>query len=167
MPVHDEFQRVACQSIIVRSDRQRRKVDTSGLRESISAYGVLQPIVVNRLPDGALELVFGERRLTSCLELHLPDIPVRFLSELSQVELKLLEFEENNKRSDLHWRDMVNAVAEIHTLQHAAHTVWTMADTGRLLNYSSDWVRKLMRVYADLDSVKIATAPDINSAYNI
>src|SRR4051812_13829497 len=120
MPVSDEFLRLPCAEIIIPPDRQRRVVDTAGLRDSVANHGVLHPIIIQR----NMVLVTGERRLAASRQLGILTIPCRFIDGLSQTELQIIELEENLKRTELHWRDQVKAVGTIHTLYQQADPDW-------------------------------------------
>src|SRR5262245_20391959 len=110
----DTYERVSCQRIRVdRAKRQRTELNLDpGLRESIRMRGGYNPIIITR----DLWLVAGERRLATSIELGLPDIPVRFTDDLSEDEYRVIELEENMKRSDLIWQDRVKAIAQIHSI---------------------------------------------------
>lgn len=85
----------------------------SGLADlisSIASVGVLQPILVEELPGGALRLVSGERRLraSSWGAMHLPDNPhfaaipaVICPGPLSEEERRVWQLVENLAREDL------------------------------------------------------------------
>lgn len=67
--------------------------DLAELVESIKEVGLLQPVVVRPLPDGAYELVMGERRLRATKAAGLPTIPaiVRDTAEADLLRDALLE----------------------------------------------------------------------------
>jgi ParB family chromosome partitioning protein len=81
----------------------RRAFDPDSLREladSISAQGVIQPIVVRPVDDGRYEIIAGERRWRAAQEAGLADIPVvvRDVDERSAIAIALIE---NIQRDDL------------------------------------------------------------------
>jgi ParB/RepB/Spo0J family partition protein len=162
MELGHRFELVPCASIkVLRDDRQRQVVDTKGLKGSIKSYGLLNPIIVDR----DFILITGERRLTACKELGLENIPVRFLEDLSPTEAKILELEENIKRSDLDWRDEVRAVGQLYDIKKAENASWTYQDMVALLNLNQ--ITQYLRVYRDLDNPKISGANGLMPAYNI
>ena len=110
--VRPEFDRLAIDRIQVdRPDRQRSALDIGSLKASIARNGLINPIIVGYRPDGdGIWLIAGERRLESCRELGWSVIPVRYLAELSPIERQIIELEENIKRLDLPWQDIVRAV---------------------------------------------------------
>lgn len=131
MSISDEYKRLPLTEIVVKEGRQRTgEIKIDDLIPSIRRWGVLQPIVIER--DGTL--IFGERRFRTCEHLALPDIPVRYADELTEIERRLLEFDENAKRSDLSWQDMARAIEQIHTLHLEIDPEWnkekTAADRG-------------------------------------
>ena len=163
----DQYQRVQLNTIVVpRADRQRREIETKDLEASIRLRGVYNPIIVRRDGD-ALVLVAGERRLTACRNLGLVDIPVRFAEDLSQTEASIIELEENIKRSDLEWRDLVRAVAQIHRLYAQARDGWTMTETSEQIGLSLGAVSMYLKVHDSLADDRIAQAGTVREAYNI
>jgi ParB family chromosome partitioning protein len=81
----------------------RREFDAealTALAESISARGVLQPIVVRPLGEEGYELVAGERRLRAAMLAELETVPaiLRDTAEDSRLEIALIE---NMAREDL------------------------------------------------------------------
>lgn len=79
--------------------------DIPGLAHSIQKYGLIHPIVV----DEDLNLLAGERRLRAHKYLGLEEIEVTYRKDLNEVEKKELELEENLKRKDLEWPELVRA----------------------------------------------------------
>ncbi len=82
----------------------RTEFDEESIRElaqSISAVGLIQPLVVRKLPDGTFQLIAGERRLRALKELGWATAPayVRDVDEdINMLELALIE---NLQREDL------------------------------------------------------------------
>lgn len=172
MPITDQFRRVPLSLIVVRrDDRQRREIDTKGLIGSIKRRGVLQPIIVDELTDGTLELIAGERRLSCCRELGLPDIPIRLASTLSPIEREILELEENVKRSDLTWRETVKAVARIHELFEAKAAAsgesWTQSETAEEISIEQPTISLYLKVYSSFDDPNVERAGTVREAYNL
>ncbi|MFC0296063.1 ParB/RepB/Spo0J family partition protein [Geobacillus jurassicus] len=69
------------------------------LKQSILQHGILQPLIVRRVPGG-FEIVVGERRYRAAKEANLPSVPVvvRELTDEQMMEFALLE---NLQREDL------------------------------------------------------------------
>ena len=72
----------------------------SELAESIAQHGVLQPLVVRPLSNGAYQIVAGERRWRAARIAGLSDIPV-IIKELSDEETIEIAMIENLQREDL------------------------------------------------------------------
>lgn len=86
-----------------RSDQPRCKFDEASLQEladSISEYGVIQPITVRRLDSGYFQIIAGERRWRAARLAGLTEVPVRILEadDRRTAELALVE---NLQREDL------------------------------------------------------------------
>jgi ParB/RepB/Spo0J family partition protein len=158
------FEIVPCNSIIIdREDRQRRVIDTTDLEPSIKQWGVVQPIILTR----GLVLVAGERRLTASRRLGLEGIPAVFVDQLSPVELKIIELEENVKREDLDWRDRVRAVAQIHQIFCEADSEWDITSTAEKLGVTLSWASLLLRVARDLGDERVQQSGTAREAYNL
>jgi ParB family chromosome partitioning protein len=74
--------------------------DQEVLAASISAHGVLQPVVVRGLANGDYQLIAGERRVRAARQAGLTQVPavIRDPSEEQMIELALIE---NLQRTDL------------------------------------------------------------------
>ena len=171
MPITDQFIRLPLDSISVpRDSRQRREVETKGLVDSIRLQGVLQPIIIHKElgPDGKHELVAGERRLASCRELNLPDIPCRFAEDLSSTEAQIIELEENIKRSDLLWQDTVRATERIHNLFRTLDPEWTQQETADAISLTQSTIALYLAVAREIDiNERVQGAGTVREAYNL
>lgn len=100
----DAVQHVAIGSIRPLPGQPRRHFDEAAIAEladSISARGLLQPIILRRAPDGqGYQLVAGERRWRAAQRAGLHQIPalVRDLDDAATYEIALVE---NIQRQDL------------------------------------------------------------------
>lgn len=146
-----------------RDTRQRRKIEVEDLKSSITLYGIIQPIIISQ----DLKLIAGERRLTAAIELGLSEVPVRYLSELSKIELEIIELEENVKRSDLDWKDQVNATARIHLLFQQQDENWKAENTAQHLGITPASISILLSVYRNMEDPVIAAATGWRPAYNV
>jgi len=81
------------------------------LAESISAVGLMQPVVVRKKGDG-YELVAGERRLRAARMANLETVPaiIREAGEAESLEMALIE---NINREDLNAMDAARAYANL------------------------------------------------------
>jgi ParB family chromosome partitioning protein len=94
--------------IVPNPDQPRREMDRASIEElaaSIREHGVLQPILVQPLPDGRYQLIAGERRWRAARLAGLATVPalVRQVNEEERLELAIVE---NVQRED------INAVEE-------------------------------------------------------
>lgn len=91
-------------SEIVSDEAQpRRHFDEVAIEElasSVRAQGVLQPILVRRLPEGGYRIVAGERRFRASKAAGLSQIPV-IVKEISETEAFEIALIENIQREDL------------------------------------------------------------------
>lgn len=159
----DHYASLSPTAIVVPAARQRSAIDIEkdGLRASVLARGILSPLLVT--PTN--ELVAGQRRLTTALALGLASVPVRYVADgLLPTELRMIELEENIRRSELPWRDECRAVAELHSLWSATRANWRMLDSQNELGHD---VPKWLRVARELSNPRIAQAPSFWGAYNI
>ena len=92
----------------------RRSFDETALREladSISAYGILQPLTV-RDRGGVYELVAGERRLRAARIVGLREVPC-LIAEVGEEDAALLALIENLQRRDLDYMEEAAAIARL------------------------------------------------------
>ncbi len=97
-----ELRQIKLSQIVVDPDQPRKQFDSGLIAElsaSITAHGVLQPIVVTPSGDG-YQIVAGERRYRAAKLANLDKIPalVRTLSGQHKLEISLIE---NLQRTDL------------------------------------------------------------------
>jgi hypothetical protein len=158
--------------IIISPDRQRADLgDISELAKSIEKHGQLQPIILSRAGN-EYTLVAGERRLRAHEMLERTKIEYKELKDLSLLDLKILEYEENAKRKDLTWQERVKAIASIHNARLVQNPKWTLTETARDLSYTkngepdSTFVSRVMTVNAYIEDPKILAATSINQAFN-
>lgn len=111
------------------------------LAESIKSKGLIHPLVV----DSSLKLVVGGRRLQAAKVAGITEVDVIIRDNLSELELRELELEENIQRDDLTWQEETDLVEEIDRLKKQRYgdkeadrssVGWSMRDTARLLDES-------------------------------
>jgi len=125
----------------------RIRIDYPKIKElaaSIQKHGLLQPILV----DSEMRLVAGGRRLEAIKYLGLPIIPtdwVKTRKDLTDIQLKEMELEENIQREDLSMDEELAAKLAIHRLkceQHGDQSKtrnrgdWSLRKTAELLGES-------------------------------
>lgn len=101
--------------IVVREGLDRYRKDMKKLeelKESIAQHGQIQPILIT----DKHELVAGGRRLAACFALG-TRVKAIFKSDVTDLELRELELEENLQRENLSPAEEVQAIAEIHRLR--------------------------------------------------
>lgn len=86
-----------------RADQPRRVFDPEALQDlsdSISRYGMIQPITVRKLDSGFYQIIAGERRWRAARLAGLKEVPVRIIEadDKSAMEMALVE---NLQREDL------------------------------------------------------------------
>lgn len=117
-------------------------VDIDKLAESISKFGLIEPIVL----DENNNLIAGERRVRAHQLLKLPEIEVRYMKELGDLEKKEIELEENIQRNAFTWQEEVTAKNQLHKLKQQIHGsasrghekdgAWKIKDTADALGES-------------------------------
>jgi len=154
---------------IDRGTRQRKEIPIDDLLSSIPLRGVIVPIIVvaESGPAGQpYKLLAGERRYTACQKLSLPTIPCRLLSDLSVIDQKVVELEENLRRKDLGWQDQCQAVANIHEILGQNNSDWSFAATAKAIGYDPSWVQRLVRVSRELHRDGVRKLESATRAYN-
>ncbi len=106
--VEEAITEIPLSAIIPNPDQPRRDIDRDSIEElalSIREHGVLQPVIVQPLPDGRYQLIAGERRWRAAQVAGLSAVPaiIRRVSDEERLELALVE---NVQRED------INAVDE-------------------------------------------------------
>jgi DNA modification methylase len=93
-----------------------------------------------------------------------------YTDEVDPFWLKVFEFEENAKRTDLTWQEQALAILHYHDARCALDPEWTLQATADAMNISSDSrVSCAVQVARALQAgnEKVAAAPNVSSAYNI
>ena len=99
----DQLREIDIDRILPNAHQPRKSFDDDALNElanSIREHGIIQPIVVQSLPDSFFQLIAGERRWRAAQRAGLLRMPaiVRETSEHAQLEIALIE---NLQRQDL------------------------------------------------------------------
>lgn len=134
------------QIVVDRADRQRKEITgIDELAQSLSTIGQLHPCIIER--SGKLRS--GERRYTAAKQLGWTHVEVKFVEDLSESELQLLELDENIRRSNLSWQEECDAVERYHKLR-ATESGWTIAKTAEALNMSAPNVTQKIQVAEEI-----------------
>lgn len=103
-PGKENVQSLALEEIQPNRYQPREEFDEASLEElkdSVQRYGVLQPILVRKLPgDQGYELIAGERRLRAARSAGLKEIPA-LVREYNDAEISEIALIENLQREDL------------------------------------------------------------------
>ena len=177
--------------IVVAENRIRKEFSSeklSELADSIASKGLLHPPVLRA--DGKT-LLAGERRLRAMSLLHMAqrpftcngllvtpgETPFILASDLSELDLREAELEENTKRTDLSWQEHARAIEELNDIRrgqrNAKGETYTVADLAReLISESAAGAQQTklantLRVAAALSDPEIAAAPDESTALKI
>jgi ParB/RepB/Spo0J family partition protein len=162
------FRRIPISEItILRDERQRRIIETDDLQKSIKQIGLINPIVVKLDENGRHVLVAGERRLTACRALKWEEIPVQFSSDLSPLQAAIIELEENIKRRDLPWMDLVLAVGKLHALHREDDEKWSQAKTAGVLSLTEGTVSMYLKVHGSINDERIKKCTTVRQAYDV
>ena len=138
-------------------DRARKDYgDITALADSIKSKGIIHPIVI----DEANNLIAGGRRLTAIISLGWDEAPVTRRGELSELQLRELELEENLMRKDLTWQENASLIAEIHRLKALSDPEWTQQSTASIIDKTKAFVSQSLQLaeglekYPDLKEIK-------------
>lgn len=112
--------------------------DIDELMDSIRSKGLVQPISI----DTNNRLLAGGRRLTACLRLELPSIPVIVREVVDDVDYREIELVENIHRKDFTWVERANLTAEIDKLYKQRDPQWSGRKTAELLDRSKSQVAR-------------------------
>lgn len=144
------------ESIIVEEGRARQ--DFAGqkeLSESIAQHGLINPLVVVPQDGGTYRLVAGERRLRACWMLEKEEVPCTLWDDLSEIQQKEIELEENVKRRDLHWTEKIENIRQIDELKReqarGKGEQWTHQDTSNLSGESRTGVSQQIKFAEELE----------------
>lgn len=121
----------------------RSHFDEDALEElaaSISARGVIQPIIVRQVDKGRYQLVAGERRWRAAQKARLHEIPA-LIRELSDREVMALALIENIQREDL---NPIEEARAYHRLSDSEGL--TQAEIARMVDKSRSHVANLQRL---------------------
>lgn len=84
------------------------------LKDSLRTYGLLNPITLN----SKYELIAGERRLQSAIQLGWTSINANIVDNLSEVEQLEMEIEENNQRKEFTDAELMEGYKRLQRLRN-------------------------------------------------
>lgn len=112
-PAKDQVQEIAADEIRANRYQPRQNFDEAALEdlsESIRQYGILQPLIVRRLPEKVYELIAGERRLRAARKAGLEKVPA-LVREYNDAEISEIALIENIQRENLNIIEEAEAYA--------------------------------------------------------
>jgi len=161
---------VPARDIVVPEGRNRKEFvqrEITDLVISIGRIGLIQPIVITE--DNVL--IAGERRLRAWIESQGADapIPVRYLSFLTPFQRRVVELEENLKRTDLTWQEVTLAIADYYDLRKSQDPDFTGDICAAELSqgYSYTLNRLQTAKYLRAGDERIVNCERFTSAFNI
>jgi ParB family chromosome partitioning protein len=151
---------VATQEVFPNPEQPRMRFEETALQElaaSIREQGVLQPLLVRRVPGG-YELIAGERRLRASRMAGLERVPVlcRKVADDRKLELALIE---NIQRENLNPIEEAQAYRELQSTNK-----YTQEEVARRVGKDRATVANSIRLLGLPDSVKKALVTDKLSA---
>lgn len=112
-PAKDQVQEIPAAEIQANRYQPRQNFDENALQdlaESIKQYGILQPLIVRRLPEKGYELIAGERRLRAARQAGLEKVPA-LVREYNDAEISEIALIENIQRENLNIIEEAEAYA--------------------------------------------------------
>lgn len=126
--------------LIVDPEQPRKYFDPAALADltaSIVKQGILQPILVRRMPGGKLAVVSGERRLQAALKAGLATVPV-IVTDGEPLEVSIVE---NLLREDLTAVEEAEAIERLRTLNN-----YQLADLATILGKSQSSLSEILSI---------------------
>ena len=84
------------------------------LKDSLRTYGLLNPITLN----SKYELIAGERRLQSAIQLGWTSINANIVDNLTEIEQLEMEIEENNQRKEFNDAELMEGYKRLQRLRN-------------------------------------------------
>lgn len=140
----ESVQEIEVDAIRANRYQPRQEFDEAALeelKESIRSYGVLQPVLVRRLPDGGYELIAGERRLRAAKLAGVKEIPA-LVKEYNDAEISEISLIENIQREDLNAIEEARAYERLMTEFHLTQEVMA-GKLGRSRSHIANMLRLL------------------------
>ncbi|MDC0535801.1 ParB/RepB/Spo0J family partition protein [Francisellaceae bacterium] len=105
------------------------------LANSITAVGLIQPIIVKRIEHGYM-IIAGERRFRAFLHLNKSTIPAIIKSDINQMKVEFIQLLENDDRESL------NPLEEADAIQNLLDKYsCSIRDLATKLGKSKDWIQ--------------------------
>jgi len=107
--------------------------------ENVKIYGILQPIIVNKIGDKYIPIA-GQRRVEAAKRAGLKEIPAIIYENLSPIECIKLSLSETIFRRDVGEADLMEAVTRLYREYGSYKAV------AQILGKSETWVRKYIKI---------------------
>lgn len=152
---------------IRQEDETHAKYVDEKLMPSIGEHGLIHAIV---LEDDEKTLRAGRSRMLACEKLGYIEIAYNVLSALTPSDKLIVEFEENEVRQEMNWKDRVLALRKIYFMKKAEksknHERWGYRQAGLLLGVAYGHIRDIVVVGDALvnGNEYIASAPNLKTA---
>ena len=95
----------------------------AGFVASIAERGVVVPVVAHRREDGAVAVIYGQRRTLAAVQVERPTIPVYLVASPAQADRLIDQMGENEHRAPLTTSERVMVFAELKGLGMSARTI--------------------------------------------
>ena len=107
------------------------------LKDSMKIYGLMNPITLN----SRYELIAGERRLQSAIQLGWTSINANIIDNLTEVDQLEMEIEENNQRKEFTEEELMNGYKRLQRLRNPNFFYKIYLFFKRLVQKIADWFR--------------------------
>lgn len=147
--------------LVESSSNPRKRFDEEKLLElaaSISEHGVQQPILVRRMSDLTLEIVYGHRRVRASKLAGLKTIPGQIVLEGDCDDARALELQlaENNQRQDVDPLEEADAICALMS-KHGRE----LADVATKLGRPEQYVRRRLKLVGLIPEIRALVASDL------
>ena len=109
--------------------------DIEALKSSLRAYGLLNPITLNR----KYELIAGERRLQAAKQLGWTSINAVIIDNMDEIEELEMELEENNQRKEFTQDELLEGYRRLEKLRHPS----LFAKIWKAIKAFFSWIKSL------------------------
>lgn len=159
-------------TVLPRLNSQRKEeANVDALADSIRRIGLLHPIVV----DEDDRLVAGGNRLAAFKLLAKTDpqtygrIPATTKADLAETARRVIELEENVKRTDLKWQEQAESIVVLDEMLIKCEPNWIIEDRAAYVGYAlTQYTRYLMAGRAVIaGNDRVIQAPTMTAALNI
>ena len=111
---HGDVEKIDIDKVYANPNQPRKQFDKeslSELAESIKVHGLIQPIIVNEMPDGYM-IIAGERRFRACKLCGLKEIDV-IVKNYSNKQIAEISIIENLQREDLNPVEVAKGIKKL------------------------------------------------------